>query len=52
MIQLPAQDAQVRAESRTSVEEELDLFIGELEQHIPDRGNAAVGTCIRVYCLP
>ncbi|MGY1495123.1 hypothetical protein ACW4TU_00485 [Streptomyces sp. QTS52] len=51
MTHAPAHDTQVRPESRSSAEEDLDLFIGELEQQIPDRTGAAAGTCIGWYCV-
>ena len=51
MTHAPAHDTQVRPESRSSAEEDLDLVIGELEQQIPDRAGAAASTCIRWYCV-
>lgn len=47
----PAHDTQVRPDSRSSAEDDLDLVIGELEQQIPDRSDAAAGTCIGWYCV-
>jgi hypothetical protein len=51
MTHAPAHDTQARPESRSSVEEDLDLVIGELEQQIPDRSSAAANTCIGWYCV-
>ncbi|MFF9041772.1 hypothetical protein ACF090_40615 [Streptomyces sp. NPDC014892] len=44
-------DAQTSIDAGTSAEEELDLVIGELEQDIPHRTQAAVSTCRAWYCL-
>ncbi|MFJ8649396.1 hypothetical protein ACIRNI_25150 [Streptomyces sp. NPDC093546] len=51
MNQATTHEGQSRLEARSSSEEELDLVIGELEQEIPARTNAAPGTCIRIYCI-
>ncbi|MDX3452805.1 hypothetical protein PV396_12730 [Streptomyces sp. ME02-8801-2C] len=51
MTHSPAHETQARPESRPSVEEDLDLVIGELEQQIPDRTRAAANTCQGWYCV-
>jgi hypothetical protein len=51
MNQATTHEGQSRTEALPTTEEEFDLVIGELEQEIPARSGAAVGTCMRIYCV-